>query len=60
MLWGMRLLLGKEFGWYNQFNNGREDIFDDKRSGRPKKFSEQRNIILVQELIMEESFSQRY
>ncbi len=24
------------YEWYNQFKNGRENVFDDERSGRPK------------------------
>jgi len=39
---------------YNQFKNGREDVFDDERSGRPKTGREETNIIIVQELITED------
>jgi hypothetical protein len=39
---------------YNQFKNGRQDVFDDERSGRPKTGREQTNMILVQELITED------
>jgi transposase len=42
------------YEWYNQFKNGRKDVFDYERSGRPKTGREQTNIILVQELITED------
>jgi transposase len=49
------------YEWYNQFKNGRKDVFDYERSGRPNTDREETNIITVQELITEDkSLSQRY
>ena len=39
--------------WYNRFKEGREDVNDDARSGRPNTSTTNENIEAVQKMILD-------
>jgi transposase len=53
------LCRSKVFRWYGRFHDGREDIEDDPKSGRPTECSNDNNVEISQLLLQSRHLSRR-
>ena len=45
----------RAYKWYKRFQDGREDVEDDERPGRPSKSTTDKNVERVKEMVMNDS-----